>query len=130
MAWALVSTIKDQLSSFITSEFMAIANVKEEVQKLESKAILNEAEKRQVKKEAVKLSLDKLKDISYEMDDVLDEWNTVMIKAEVEKQEKQEEEKENAETSTTKNRKVWPLITYFFFFLVSHSGFSKLSTRD
>ena len=116
MAWALVSTIKDQLSSSITSEFMAIANVKEEVQKLESKAMLNDAEKRQVKEEAVKLWLDKLKDISYEMDDVLDEWNTVMIKAEVEKQEKQEEEKENAETSTAKKRKVWPLITYFFFF--------------
>ena len=116
MAWALVSTIKDQLSSSITTEFMAIANVKEEVQKLESKAMLNDAEKRQVKEEAVKLWLDKLKDISYKMDDVLDEWNTVMIKAEVEKQEKQEEEKENAETSTTKKRKVWPLITYFFFF--------------
>ncbi|XP_030924748.1 putative disease resistance protein RGA3 [Quercus lobata] len=79
MAWALVSTIKDQLSSFITSEFMAIANVKEEVQKLESKAMLNDAKKRQ--------------------------WNTVMIKAEVEKQEKQEEEKEKAETSTAKKRK-------------------------
>ena len=130
MAWALVSTIKDQLSSFITSEFMAIANVKEEVQKLESKAMLNDAKKRQVREEAVKLWLDMLKDISYEMDDVLDEWNTVMIKAEVEKQEKQEEEKENAETSTAKKRKVWPLITYFFFFLVSHSVFSKLSTRD
>ncbi|KAL4607040.1 hypothetical protein ACB092_09G146900 [Castanea dentata] len=110
MAWALVSTIKDQLSSFITSEFMAITNVKEEIQKLESKfytiqAMLSDAEKRQVKEKAVKLWLDKLKDISYEMDDVLDEWNTVMIKAEVEKQEKQEEEKEKAETSTAKKRK-------------------------
>ncbi|XP_023892446.2 putative disease resistance protein RGA3 [Quercus suber] len=114
MAWALVSTIKDQLSSFITSEFTSIANVKGEVQKLESKfhtiqAMLNDAEKRQVKEEAVKLWLDKLKDVSYQMDDVLDEWNTAMIKAEIEKQQKDDEEK--AETSAAKKRKVWPPIS-------------------
>ncbi|KAL4636401.1 hypothetical protein ACB092_03G005100 [Castanea dentata] len=115
MAWALVSAIKDQLSSFITSEFTLIANVKGEVQKLESKfhtiqAMLNDAEKRQVKEEAVKLWLDKLKDVSYLMDDVLDEWNTAMIKAEIEKQQKDDEEK--AETSSAaKKRKVWPPIS-------------------
>ncbi|KAK4595279.1 hypothetical protein RGQ29_013639 [Quercus rubra] len=115
MAWALVSAIKDQLSSLITSEFTSIANVKGEVQKLESKlhtiqAMLNDAEKRQVKEEAVKLWLDKLKDVSYQMDNVLDEWNTAMIKAEIEKQQKDDEEK--AETSSAaKKRKVWPLIS-------------------
>ncbi|XP_075660246.1 putative disease resistance protein RGA4 [Castanea sativa] len=114
MAWALVSAIKDQLSYFITSEFTSIANVKGEVQKLESKfhtiqAMLNDAEKRQVKEEAVKLWLDKLKDVSYQMDDVLDEWNTAMIKAEIEKQQKDDEEK--AETSAAKKRKVWPPIS-------------------
>uniref|UniRef100_A0A2N9FXB8 Disease resistance N-terminal domain-containing protein n=1 Tax=Fagus sylvatica TaxID=28930 RepID=A0A2N9FXB8_FAGSY len=86
MALALVSGITQQLGSFITSEFKLTASVKEEIQKLESKfrtiqAVLNDAEKRQVKEEAVKLWLDKLKDVSYEMDDVLDEWNTAMIKA-------------------------------------------------
>uniref|UniRef100_A0A7N2R0S5 Uncharacterized protein n=1 Tax=Quercus lobata TaxID=97700 RepID=A0A7N2R0S5_QUELO len=115
MAWALVSAIKDQLSSFIASEFLSIANFKGEVQKLESKfhtiqAMLNDAEKRQVKEEAVKLWLDKLKDVSYQMDDVLDEWNTAMIKAEIEKQQKDDAEK--AETSSAaKKRKVWPLIS-------------------
>ena len=116
MAWALVSTIKDQLSSFIASEFSSIANVKGEVQKLESKfhtiqAMLNDAEKRQVKEEAVKLWLDKLKDVSYQVDDVLDEWNTAMIKEKIEKQQKEFEEKEKAETSAAKKRKVWPLIS-------------------
>ncbi|XP_030958412.1 putative disease resistance protein RGA3 [Quercus lobata] len=116
MAWALVSAIKDQLSSFIASEFSSIANVKGEVQKLESKfhtvqAMLNDAEKRQVKEEAVKLWLDKLKDVSYLMDNVLDEWNTAMIKAEIEKQQKEFGEKEKAETSAAKKRKVWPLIS-------------------
>uniref|UniRef100_A0A2N9G8R2 NB-ARC domain-containing protein n=1 Tax=Fagus sylvatica TaxID=28930 RepID=A0A2N9G8R2_FAGSY len=106
MALALVSGITQQLGSFITSEFKLTASVKEEIQKLESKfrtiqAVLNDAEKRQVKEEAVKLWLDKLKDVSYEMDDVLDEWNTAMIKAAIAK----EEEEGEAETSTAKKRK-------------------------
>nr|XP_023876102.1 putative disease resistance protein RGA3 [Quercus suber] len=110
MAWALVSAIKDQLSSFITSDFTLIANVKGEVQNLESKfhtnqAMLNDAEELQVKEEAVKLWLDKLKDVSYQMDDVLDEWNTAMIKAEIEKQQKEFEE-EKVETSVAKKRKI------------------------
>uniref|UniRef100_A0A2N9HTE0 NB-ARC domain-containing protein n=1 Tax=Fagus sylvatica TaxID=28930 RepID=A0A2N9HTE0_FAGSY len=67
MALNLVSGITKQLGSFITSEFKLTASVKEEIQKLESKfrtiqAVLNDAEKRQVKEEAVKLWLDKLKD--------------------------------------------------------------------
>ncbi|XP_075657896.1 putative disease resistance protein RGA4 [Castanea sativa] len=115
MARALVSAIKDQLSSLTTSEFTSIANVKGEVQKLESKfhtiqAVLNDAEKRQVKEEAVKLWLHKLKDVSYQIDDVLDEWNTAMIKAEIEKQQK--DDKEKAETSSAAmKRKVWPPIS-------------------
>uniref|UniRef100_A0A2N9IJI2 Rx N-terminal domain-containing protein n=1 Tax=Fagus sylvatica TaxID=28930 RepID=A0A2N9IJI2_FAGSY len=121
MARALVSGITQQLGSFITSEFKLTASVKEEIQKLESKfrtiqAVLNDAEKRQVKEEAVKLWLDKLKDVSYEMDDVLDEWNTAMIKAAIAK----EEEEEKAETSTAKKRKVWPLIPSFNFSILQH----------
>ncbi|KAM4118837.1 hypothetical protein ACJW30_03G013000 [Castanea mollissima] len=113
MARALLSAIVEQLGSFISSEFTLTATVKHEVQKLETKfrtiqAVLNDAEKRQLKSEAVKLWLDKLKCVSYEMDDVLDEWNTAMIKEEIEKQQK---DQEKAETSTTKKRKVWPLIS-------------------
>ncbi|KAL4636490.1 hypothetical protein ACB092_03G012800 [Castanea dentata] len=113
MARALLSAIVEQLGPFISSEFTLTATVKQEVQKLETKfrtiqAVLNDAEKRQLKEEAVKLWLDKLKCVSYEMDDVLDEWNTAMIKEEI---EKQQEEDENAETSTTKKRKVWSLIS-------------------
>ncbi|KAM4108000.1 hypothetical protein ACB094_03G011500 [Castanea mollissima] len=113
MARALLSAIVEQLGSFISSEFTLTATVKQEVQKLETKfrtiqAVLNDAEKRQLKEEAVKLWLDKLKCVSYKMDDVLDEWNTAMIKEEIEKQQKDEEK---AETSTTKKRKVWSLIS-------------------
>ena len=39
----------------------------------------------------MKLWLDKLKSISYEMDNVLNEWNTAMIRAMIEKAEKEEE---------------------------------------
>ncbi|XP_075659881.1 putative disease resistance protein RGA4 isoform X2 [Castanea sativa] len=98
MARALVSAIAKELGSIIASDLRLTVSVKEEVQKLESKfrtiqAVLNDAEKRQLKDEAVKLWLDKPKDVSYEMDDVLDEWNTAMIKADIKKQEKEEEEK-------------------------------------
>ena len=123
MASALLSAIMERLGSLISSEFKLTVTVKEEVRKLETKfrtiqAVLNDAEKRQLKEEAVKLWLDKLEGISYEIDDVLDEWNTVMIKAEIEKQQKEfeEEEEEKAETSTaTKKRKVWPITPNFNF---------------
>ncbi|KAL4637680.1 hypothetical protein ACB092_03G094300 [Castanea dentata] len=124
MAWALVSTIVDQLGSLIASEFKdrlgsllpsevaSIVNVKEEVEKLERKfheiqAMLNDAEERQVKEEAVRLWLEKLNDVSYEMGDVLDEWNTAKIKADIEKEEE-------AEASTAKRRKVLSLVSTFF----------------
>ncbi|XP_030958474.1 putative disease resistance protein RGA4 [Quercus lobata] len=110
MARALLSAIVEQLGPFISSEFTLTATVKQEVQKLETKfctiqAVLNDAEKRQLKEEAVKLWLDKLKRVSYEMYDVLDEWNTAMIKEEIEKQQKVEEK---AQTSTAQKRKVLP----------------------
>lgn len=65
------------------------------------KTVLDNAEKRQVKERAVKLWLQKLKEISYEMDDVLDEWNTPMIKLEIEK----EVEDKNAENNTFVERR-------------------------
>ncbi|XP_065620222.1 putative disease resistance protein RGA3 isoform X2 [Quercus suber] len=76
-------------------EIRLVIGVDEEVRKLEGnlrtiQAVLDDAEKRQLKEEAVKLWLKRLKDVSYEMDDVLDEWNTAMIKSEIEKQEKAE----------------------------------------
>ncbi|KAM3704465.1 hypothetical protein ACB098_03G005200 [Castanea mollissima] len=116
MAGALLSAIVERLGSIISSEFELTVTVEKEVQKLQSKfrtiqAVLNDAEKRQLKEESVKLWLDKLEGVSYEIDDVLDEWNTDLIKAEIEKQRKGFEEEEKAETSTAKERKVWPLIS-------------------
>lgn len=44
------------------------------------KAKLNDAERRQFKEEALRLWLEKLTDACYEMDDVVDERNTAMVK--------------------------------------------------
>uniref|UniRef100_A0A2N9GSH9 NB-ARC domain-containing protein n=1 Tax=Fagus sylvatica TaxID=28930 RepID=A0A2N9GSH9_FAGSY len=108
MAHPLLSTIAEQFGPTIDSELSLIANVDEGVKKLESKlptiqAMLNDAEKRQVKEEAVKLWLEKLKDVYNKINNVLNE-----------KKEKEEEEEEKAETSTAKRRKVWSFFNFNF----------------
>nr|POF09741.1 putative disease resistance protein rga1 [Quercus suber] len=65
MARALVSAIAEELGSIIALELRLTISVKEEVQKLESKFRTIQAV---------------LKDVSYEMDDILDEWNTAIIR--------------------------------------------------
>uniref|UniRef100_A0A2N9IBB8 AAA+ ATPase domain-containing protein n=1 Tax=Fagus sylvatica TaxID=28930 RepID=A0A2N9IBB8_FAGSY len=101
MAEALVSTLLDQFASIAVreaeQEISLVVGVDTEVRKLEGNlriilAVLDDAEKRQLKENAVKLWLKKLKDTSYEMDDVLDEWNTALIKSETEKEEEKAED--------------------------------------
>ncbi|KAM4111070.1 hypothetical protein ACJW30_05G040400 [Castanea mollissima] len=96
MAVSIVSFLLEQFVSITVQEaeqeIRLVVGVDEEVRKLEGnlqiiQAVLDDAEKRQLKEEAVKLWLKRLKDVSYEMDDVLDEWNTAMIKSEIERQE-------------------------------------------
>ena len=48
---------------------------------------LNRAEERQLTDAAVKRRSDQLKDAYYMMDDVLDTWNTAMIKSQIQKEE-------------------------------------------
>ncbi|CAN6682593.1 unnamed protein product [Malus baccata var. baccata] len=66
-------------------------------------AVLEDAEQRQVKEASVRIWLDQLKDISFQMVDVLDEWNTDMLRQQVEKQER---EGEDALVRSTKKKKV------------------------
>ncbi|KDO40328.1 hypothetical protein CISIN_1g043781mg, partial [Citrus sinensis] len=47
-------------------------------------AVLNDAEQRQVKEASVRLWLDQLKEASYDMEDVLDEWITARLKLQIE----------------------------------------------
>jgi hypothetical protein len=68
-------------------------------------AVLNDAEKRQVKEEAVKLWLAKLKDAAYDVDNVLDEMDTAMIKSKIEEEE---------EKAATTSAKVWSCLSWIF----------------
>uniref|UniRef100_A0A2N9J7Q3 NB-ARC domain-containing protein n=1 Tax=Fagus sylvatica TaxID=28930 RepID=A0A2N9J7Q3_FAGSY len=114
MAEGLVSDLIKQLVSIAVreaeKEIRSVIGVDKNIKKLENnlrtvKAMLNDAEKRQVREEAVKLWLEKLKDACYEMDDVVDEWNTAMIKSEIQK-----EEEENADDVPVVKKKVCSFI--------------------
>ncbi|KAL9338593.1 hypothetical protein Peur_067608 [Populus x canadensis] len=90
MADALVSVVLEQLSSIIIQEVQRevrlVVGVENEVKKLTSnfqaiQAVFADAEERQLKDQLVKHWLDQLKDVSYDMDDVLDEWGTEIAKS-------------------------------------------------
>nr|XP_023875188.1 putative disease resistance RPP13-like protein 1 [Quercus suber] len=96
MAEGLVTDLIKQLVSVAAleseQEIRLVVGVDEEVEKLKCNlqtvtAVLNDAEKRQVTEETVKLWLEKLKDACYKMNDVIDEWNTAMIKSTIKKEE-------------------------------------------
>lgn len=53
--------------------------------------VLQDAEERQVKEANVRRWLNDVKEVSYEMDDVLDEWSTEILKQKFEKEEKEGE---------------------------------------
>ncbi|KAL6285925.1 hypothetical protein ACE6H2_010315 [Prunus campanulata] len=126
MAEALISLLIEQLASIIQNqveqEVRLVVGVKKEVAKLSHnfkaiQVVLEDAEERQVKELNVKNWLDSLKDVSYEMDDVLDEWSTEILKQQIQKQEK---EAGNAgSTSTTKKVRFCIPAPWFCFGQVS-----------
>ncbi|XP_050379723.1 putative disease resistance protein RGA4 [Argentina anserina] len=96
MAEALVSVLIEQLASIIHQQVVQqvklVVNVEKEVANLRDNfraiaAVLKDAEERQLKEASVKVWLDDLKDVSSEMEDVLDDWNTEILKLQIEKQE-------------------------------------------
>jgi len=61
-----------------------VGGVKKQVDKLKSnliviQSVLEDAERKQVKDKAVRDWVDKLKDVCYDMDDVLDEWSSAIL---------------------------------------------------
>ncbi|KAF9610770.1 hypothetical protein IFM89_024626 [Coptis chinensis] len=93
MAEAIVSTVIDQLASVIGKELehevRLVVGVRKEVKKLETKltlirAVLEDAEKKEIHENAVKIWLEDLKDVMYDADDVLDEWNTRILISRIE----------------------------------------------
>ena len=92
-AEAIVSAVTEQLTSIIGREIQQevrlVVGVDKEVKKLTSnfqaiQAVLVDAEQRQVKETTVRVWLDKLKSVSYDVDDVLDEWNSAILKLQIE----------------------------------------------
>ena len=95
MAEGLVTALIRQMVSIAAQEaeqeIRLVVGVDEEVEKLKShlqtvKAVLNDAEKRQVLEEAVKLWLEKLNNACYEIEDIVDECNTAIIKSAIQKE--------------------------------------------
>lgn len=89
MADAIVSMVLEQLKSLIAEEYNLLTEVKTEVIKLDStfrsiQAVLFDAGQRQHKEETVKVWLDELRQKSYDVEDLLDKWNTWKLKSEIE----------------------------------------------
>ncbi|KAM5581087.1 hypothetical protein ABKV19_010353 [Rosa sericea] len=121
MADALISVLLEQLASVVyqhtNQAVKLVLNAEKDVSSFSSKlkaiqAVLEDAEKKQVTDPRVEDWLEKLKDVTYEMDDVLDEWNTVILRRQVE--EKQEKEGENA--LVTKKKVCFPMSSVCFCF--------------
>ncbi|XP_050159703.1 putative disease resistance protein RGA4 isoform X1 [Malus sylvestris] len=101
MADGIISMLLDRLVStayeYVDGEVKLVLDAKKEIEEFAGnlraiQAVLEEAEQRQVKEASVRNWLDQLKDISFQMVDVLDEWNTDMLRQQVEKQEREGED--------------------------------------
>ncbi|KAL5719097.1 hypothetical protein ACHQM5_011922 [Ranunculus cassubicifolius] len=81
MADAIVSMVLEQFTSYAQHEVELVVGVREEVRKLSVtlrmiQGVLEDAEQKQVKNNAVKVWLEELKGVLYDVDDVMDDWNT------------------------------------------------------
>ena len=104
MAHALLSIVLTRLASVveqqIRDELTLVLGVEAEIQSLTDtlrsvRDVLEDAERRQVKEKSVQGWLERLKDMAYQMDDVLDEWSTAILQLQM-------EGAENASMSTNK----------------------------
>eukprot|EP00258_Populus_trichocarpa_P021938 XP_024437957.1 putative disease resistance protein RGA4 isoform X1 [Populus trichocarpa] len=96
MAEALLSPILEQLTTIVAQqvqeEVNLVVGVKKQCDKLKSnlldiQSVLEDADRKQVKDKAVRNWVDKLKDACYDMDDVLDEWSTAILRWKMEEAE-------------------------------------------
>ncbi|GKU96931.1 hypothetical protein SLEP1_g10111 [Rubroshorea leprosula] len=88
MAEALVSTLLEQITTIICEgaleEVRLLKGVKDDLRKLKFnltsiKALLEDAEQKQISDKTVQLWLDRLQEESLDMEDALDEWRTVLL---------------------------------------------------
>ncbi|RVW48247.1 putative disease resistance protein RGA4 [Vitis vinifera] len=104
MADALVSIVLERLTSVVEQQIheqvSLVPGVESEIQSLKNslrsvRDVLEDAERRKVKEKSVQGWLERLKDMAYEMMDVLDEWSIAIFQFQM-------EGVENASTSKTK----------------------------
>ncbi|KAF6141732.1 hypothetical protein GIB67_027910 [Kingdonia uniflora] len=97
MAAPVVSMVLNQLGTFLREEIhkevIMVLGVKEEIEKLELtltaiQAVLHDADKKQVQDQRVKVWLERLKKVVYEIEDILDKWNTKIIQSKIRTQSK------------------------------------------
>ncbi|RVW18938.1 putative disease resistance protein RGA4 [Vitis vinifera] len=92
MADALLSIVLTRLASVveqqIRDELTLVLGVEAEIQSLTDtlrsvRDVLEDAERRQVKEKSVQGWLERLKDMAYQMDDVVDEWSTAILQLQI-----------------------------------------------
>ncbi|GLT37656.1 hypothetical protein SLA2020_119600 [Shorea laevis] len=97
MSDALASTILQQLTTIIYEEVQQklklVTGLGKKVKRLKSNiesihSLLDDAEERQMKDQSIKIWLEHLKEVRYDMEDVLDEWNTVLLKLQLDEANK------------------------------------------
>ncbi|XP_059640478.1 putative disease resistance protein RGA3 [Cornus florida] len=124
MSDAIITVVLTQLTSImereIQQEVRLVVGVDKDIEKLKKTLqaivhVLNDADKRQIKEEAVKDWLEKLKDASHDVDDLLDEWNTAMLKQQINRIQ--------SPPITKKKNKVFPFIKFSCF------SFNQLALR-
>ncbi|KAK9291220.1 hypothetical protein L1049_009408 [Liquidambar formosana] len=86
---SLAEGVLGKLVSLVEQEIVLVGGVKSEIKKLECtfsaiRAVLSDAEKQQTTNHAVRDWLEKLKDVVYDVDDVLDELSTEALRRKVE----------------------------------------------
>ncbi|PPR80567.1 hypothetical protein GOBAR_AA40147 [Gossypium barbadense] len=99
MAKSIVSAVLEKLSSLlmipgeIKHNFELALALEEEIGKViahfqDIQSVLQDAESKQVKDANVRNWLKKLKDVAYDVDDVVDEWNSEKLKSQIDKEQK------------------------------------------
>ncbi|XP_058108857.1 putative disease resistance protein RGA1 [Magnolia sinica] len=88
MVDSLVSCALEKLNRILGDEVASLVGVADEIESLSStftliQVVLEDAESRRVKDRAVKIWLEKVKDIAYDLDDILDEWPTEVLRSQV-----------------------------------------------
>ncbi|KAG9152788.1 hypothetical protein Leryth_021772 [Lithospermum erythrorhizon] len=117
MAGAIVTAIWDKLAECMVSVAAGRIGLPrglagEEIRNLSSKLeeiriVLDDAEKKQFKDCRVKPWLEKLDELSFDMDDLLDEWNTMILKQQIDEGGK----KSDGDTPVSKKAKVLTIIS-------------------